>query len=110
MQNSNSNGTEVWTLLSEGPTNLPGTLPDGPNPLNNPLNDDARYTQVLIPVNASTEYSSYRLVFPTVRDAAAANSMQIQDVQFYTIPEPSTWALLALAGMATAVVARRRRK
>ncbi len=110
VDNSNSNGTEVWTpILLDAPTNLPGTLPDGPGPLNNPLNDDARFTQVLIPINASAEYSSYRLIFPTVRDAALANSMQIQDVQFYTIPEPSTWAMLALAGLATAFVARRRR-
>ncbi len=111
VDNSNGNGTEVWTpIILDAPTNLPGTLPDGPGPLNNPLNDDARFTQVLIPINASADYSSYRLIFPTVRDAAAANSMQIGDIQFYTIPEPSTWALLALAGLATAVVARRRRK
>src|SRR5688572_11086885 len=28
-QNSNSNGTEVWTLISSGPLSLPGILPNG---------------------------------------------------------------------------------
>ncbi len=56
-QNSNSNGTEVWTLISEGPTNLPGVLPDGGG-------DDARLTQVLIPVNSPADYSVVPVDFP----------------------------------------------
>jgi hypothetical protein len=32
----------------------------------------------------STAYTSYRMIFPTVRDAAAANSMQVADVNFFT--------------------------
>ena len=37
-----------------------------------------------ITINSPTNYTSYRLIFPTVKNAAAANSMQIGDVQFYT--------------------------
>jgi hypothetical protein len=93
--NSNSNGTEVWTLISEGTLSLP----------------DARHTwdDEFIAVNSSTPYSSYRLVFPTVKNEATANSMQIADIQFYTaIPEPATASLVALAGLALAACSRRR--
>jgi hypothetical protein len=85
-QNSNSNGTEVWTLLSSGPLSLP----------------DARFTNdEFIVINSPAAYTSYRLIFPTVKNAAAANSMQIADIQFYTaIPEPSSWALVVAAGLA----------
>ena len=52
-------------------------------------------------------FGGYLLVFPTVRDAAAANSMQISDIRFETIPEPTT-ALLGALG-ALGLVTRRRR-
>ena len=93
--NSNSNGTEVWTLISSGPLSL----------------SDTRFTPSdFIPINASAAYTSYRLIFPTVKDEAAANSMQIADIQFYTvIPEPTTFALVALGGLALAAASRRRR-
>jgi PEP-CTERM motif len=42
-----------------------------------------------------------------VRDSAAANSMQISDIRFETIPEPTT-ALLGALG-ALGLVTRRRR-
>ena len=54
----------------------------------------------------SDAYTTYLLLFPTVKNAAAANSMQISEVQFDTIPEPST-GLLALIGLGA--LARRRR-
>ena len=94
-QNSNSNGTEVWTLISSGSLSL----------------SDDRYTPSdFIAVNSPTAYSSYRMVFPTIKDPAVANSMQIADIQFYTtIPEPTTVTLVALGGLAMAMAARRRR-
>jgi len=56
-----------------------------------------------------TAYSSYLLVFPDVKNNAAANSMQISEVQFYDapIPEPSA-ALLAVLGLAPLLMRRRR--
>lgn len=90
-QNSNSNGSEVWTLISEGPLVLP----------------TARQASTLIPVNSANLYTSYRLVFPTVKNATGANSMQISDIQFYTVPEPSTMAL-GLGGLALLATRRRR--
>jgi hypothetical protein len=96
-QNSNSNGTETWTLISSGPLSLPGTLPNGGG-------DDARFTRRMVRIDSPTNYTSYRLIFPTVKDAAAANSMQIADIQFYTaIPEPANLALVVMAGLALTV-------
>jgi hypothetical protein len=58
---------------------------------------------------ANTElYTSYRLFFPTLKDAAAANSMQIAEVEFLAVPEPSTMALFGLASVA-ALWSRRQR-
>jgi hypothetical protein len=54
-------------------------------------------------------YTSYRLIFPTLRDAAMANSMQIAEVEFLAVPEPGVLSLLALAGGAIAWVRRQRR-
>jgi len=65
---------ENWTLISEGPVALPGTLPDGGG-------DDFRNELgPLLPFANSNTYSSYRLVFPTIKNFPAANSMQIADV------------------------------
>jgi hypothetical protein len=105
VSNSNSNGTEVWTLISEGTLSLPGVLPNGGG-------DDARFdATTVVAVNSPANYTSYRLIFPTVKDEAAANSMQIADIQFGTtldqVPEPVSAGLVALA-LACLVAVRRR--
>jgi hypothetical protein len=60
---------ENWTLISSGALALP----------------EERYT-ASAPVSFSnaTSYSSYKVVFPTVKNDPAANSMQIADVAFYS--------------------------
>jgi hypothetical protein len=103
--NSNgTSGTEVWTPIANGPLSLPGVLPNGGG-------DDARWTHTgLLDINAQAAYSSYRLVFPTVKSAGAANSMQIGDIQFYAVPEPSSLDLVFVAGGLAGLVAWRKRK
>jgi alpha-L-fucosidase 2 len=90
-----SNGdAENWTLIASGATNLPtDRLVAGPT----------------IGFSNSTAYASYRLVFPTVRDAAAANSMQISGVQFF-VPEPSALGLAIVAAVAGSRVRRPRKE
>jgi hypothetical protein len=58
-----------WTLISQGNVALPA----------------ARETvgPVLSFAN-STAYSTYRILFPTVKDANAANSMQVADINLFT--------------------------
>ena len=54
-------------------------------------------------------FDSYMVIFPTVRDAGGANSMQVSEIRLdgTNVPEPTTFALLGLA--AVGLAARRRR-
>lgn len=65
----NSTGSaENWTLIDFGGVSLPGARnAPGPN----------------VEVTNSTAYTSYRMVFTGVKNAAAANSMQIAEIQFF---------------------------
>lgn len=86
---------ENWTLIDSGTVDLPtDRLTLGPE----------------VAVDNNSAFDSYRLVFTGVRDAAAANSMQIADIQFFgdIVPEPST-SLFLLAGSAFLAGLRRRR-
>jgi hypothetical protein len=58
-------------------------------------------------------YTSYRLIFPTVNNPAAANSMQIAEIQLYgsVVPEPASVATAAIAiAMIGGIALRRRRR
>jgi len=61
----------------------------------------------LVAISNSTIYTSYKMLFPTVKDADLANSMQIAEVQFYGVPEPATVCLLGLGGLS---LLRRRKR
>ncbi len=90
----NSQGNlENWILIQSGGLNLPtdrDTLGD------------------VISVANTNAYTSYRVIFDGVRDGAAANSMQVGDIQFFgtVVPEPGS---AALAMLALLPLARRRR-
>ena len=93
----NSRGdAEAWTLIDAGSIVLPA---------------DRNTLGPIVNVSNSTAYSAYRMVFPTVKDANDANSMQIAEVQFngriLAIPEPTT-AMLSLIGLSGLVLRRRR--
>lgn len=67
----NSQGNlESWTLISSGELALPV---------------ERMTAGEIVPVTNTTSYTSYKLVFPTIRDTAAANadSMQIAGLQFF---------------------------
>jgi hypothetical protein len=67
---NHSNGTaEPWTFIGKGAL----SLTDNRNTLGGAID-----------IANSTSYSSYRVLFPTVKNAASANSMQIADFQFYS--------------------------
>ncbi len=66
-----------FTLISEGDL----ALPDGRNPGGDIPIDASLFSQEIVFDNSVT-YTSYRLTFPTLKDAGAANSMQIAEVEF----------------------------
>ncbi|MDB6133501.1 MAG: hypothetical protein JWM59_1744 [Verrucomicrobiales bacterium] len=77
----NSTGSaENWTLISRGPLALP----------------DARNTAgPAVSFSNSTAYTSYRLIFPGVKNNVAANSLQIAEVQLYPQPDGAGTGILA---------------
>lgn len=96
-QNFSQGTAENWTQISAGTLALPDErLAAGPR----------------IAINSLDSYLSYRLVFPTMKNASspAATSIQFSDIQFYRYgmglpatptPEPAT---LGLAGCMAAVL------
>jgi hypothetical protein len=89
--------SEMWTLIASGALNLPAAR--------NTVGPTVNFVN-------TTHYSSFRLVFPTVKNVGAANSMQIAEVQLGAtaipaVPEPASAMLGALALGAMAL--RRRR-
>jgi len=66
--NHSTGVAETWTLIDSGSVSLP-VARDTVGPT--------------VTVNNTASYASYKMLFPTVKDAGAANSMQIAEVQFY---------------------------
>lgn len=88
-----------YTLIASGSTGLDVDPGRGVSVL----------SQTFAPVGAAT---SYRLIFPTIRDSATADSMQIGEVQLIgtAAPEPSATALLVLSAISAGAFWRRRPK
>jgi len=81
----NSDGLgENWTLIDSGTLELPA---------------DRNFLAAMISVNNDSIFSSYKMLFPTLKNAGGANSIQIAEIQFFGVPEPLTLSLLGL-GMA----------
>src|SRR5690606_13444332 len=85
----NSTGlAENWTLISAGALSLPtARLANG----------------TLISFANSTSYASYKIVFPTVRNAATANGVQVADIQLYQTAGGPGAAIQSPADQALAV-------
>ena len=79
-----------YTLISAGALALPDLRDTVP---------DATGNSQVVAIGDGNAYTSYMILFPTVKDAAAANSMQLSEIQFdgRAIPEPGSASLLALS-------------
>jgi hypothetical protein len=82
---------ESWALIASGDIALPA---------------DRNTLGPLVSFANGAEYLSYKMLFPTLKNADATNSMQIAELQLYGVPEPATMCLLGLGGLA---LLRRRR-
>ncbi|MCA9188672.1 MAG: PEP-CTERM sorting domain-containing protein [Pirellulaceae bacterium] len=85
-----------FTLVASGAISLPDSRNDG----GAAALDDANSASSSF--SNSNAYASYLVLFPDVKNNGAANSMQIAEVQLYSVPEPATGGVLAilLAGLA----------
>lgn len=83
-----------FSLITSGPLSLPADR--------DLTADNTGFRETVIFSNTDA-YTSYMLIFPTVKDEAAANSMQISEVQLYgevvPIPEPSSIVVIVMSGL-----------
>jgi hypothetical protein len=70
MSTQNSHGLgEAWTLVDSGTVDLPLTPRNTLGPV--------------VAVDNTTAYTSYKMLYPTIRNAGATNSMQIGEISFF---------------------------
>ena len=69
------------------------------------LTDDRLVLGDMIDIDNAAVFTSYKMLFPTLKDSGAANSMQISEIQFYGVPEPMT---LVLVGLGSLMIRRRK--
>jgi hypothetical protein len=105
LEGSNSGPEGPFTVIAEGDLSLPEQRNEGGDiPI-----DPSLWNQTVLFDNDQA-YTSYRVTFPTLRDAAAANSMQIADVELLGVPEPSGIALAVLGLLGLCCRGWRRRR
>jgi len=63
-------GGENWTLIASGSLSLPS---------------ERNVLGPLVTFANSTSYKSYKMIFPTVKDAASTTQMQIAEIQFFGV-------------------------
>jgi hypothetical protein len=80
LEGSNSGTSGPFTLISEGSL----ALPDERNPSGVAI-DGSQWHQEIHFTN-TTSYATYRLTFPTLKNAGATNSMQIGELEFLGQP------------------------
>jgi hypothetical protein len=93
-----SNDGTSYTLISSGPL----SLPDGRNAAADAVSPTNQFLQQVLFAN-TTAYTSYRLTFTNVKNAATANSMQIGEVEFLGSSGPSLFIRREMDGSLTII-------
>lgn len=97
-----------WTAIASGNLALPDARNEGGNAVMIPPTGNLAANQQTVTFDNDTSYLHYQLIFPTLKNAAVANSMQIAEVEFLVVPEPATASLAGLALLVLGAIARRR--
>jgi hypothetical protein len=109
IEGSISGAAGPWVPISAGPLALPAgrNSTDAPFSGTTPVNPATDFQQTITFPNL-IPYTSYRVVFPTLKDAPVENSMQIAEVELHgtLVPEPGSMALVSMGALA---LLRRRR-
>lgn len=105
-----------FTLVNSGPLNLPDTGPSmsrNPGGTDKDIEDAIYYTATTF--DNTQAFCTYAIVFDDVKDAGAANSMQLAEVQVHgdftgvnCVPEPTSAILFGLSLLALPVIRRRK--
>ncbi len=104
LSGSNDTIDGPWTVISSGNLELPSGRNDGGAAVSIPPEGNlAAFHQQIDFENNTLPFDHYRLVFPTLKNAVDANSMQIAEIELLAIPEPAglTLVLFGLFGIAT---------
>jgi hypothetical protein len=110
-QLSGSNdGDGAWTYIASGNLSLPADRnPGGDAVAIPPTGNLDAFNQTILFDNELT-FQHYQVIFPTIKNAFTANSMQIAEVELLAaIPEPTTGLMLGIGLLGIAGAARRRR-
>lgn len=105
---SNDSIDGPWTVLASGNLNLPNDRNTSTGAAIPPAGNPGLWHQEIMFANADA-FSHYQIIFPTLKNAADANSMQIAEVELLVVPEPAAMWLVGLGVMGLAAVRRRRR-
>lgn len=97
-----------WTFLASGNLELPATRNTDSAAAIPPMGNSSLAHQEVMFANTQA-FNHYQITFPTLKDAANANSMQIAEVELLVVPEPAAMWLVGLGVMGLAAVRRRRR-
>ncbi len=98
-----------WTVIASGNLALPADRNAGGDAVViPPTGNPAAFSQELLFDNGDV-YTNYGVIFPTLKDAVAANSMQIGEVELLVVPEPAS-LMLTLVGLLGVVGVLRARR
>lgn len=105
---SNDSIEGPWTAIASGNLALPEGRNEGGDVVAIPPTGNLGAFLQEVSFANDLPFEHYQITFPTLKDAAVANSMQIAEVELLVVPEPASLALLGLGGMLMLIGCRRR--